>query len=169
MLLARVTAGEQPTQATPDIAARIHEADLLRRKASPLCPVIVQPQDNATTEVRAGPKSCRERIVKILVTICNQWRHIWRNYHIQDESERPEQGKLLCELDGRADFPDANENLGPKIGRRRITAALFLHDPFDGFFQAVFAQAGTTFSQMLLDLGAVQVVQLTIDIAVDVV
>src|SRR5712692_5403337 len=42
----------------------------------------------------------------------------------------PAKARLLSELDSRADFPDADENLGAQLGRRRVAGAVLLHDPF---------------------------------------
>src|SRR5512142_1028242 len=74
---------------------------------------------------------------------------------------------LLGELDSRADFPDPDENLGPQLGRRRVAAAVLLHHPLDRLFQAVLAQAGPALVQVLADLGAVQVFQLAVEVAID--
>src|SRR5579864_5926198 len=79
----------------------------------------------------------------------------------------PGTGRLLSELDSRADFPDADEYLGAQLGRRRIAAAVLLHDPFHRLLEAVLAQAGPALVQMLTDLGAVHVVQLAVQVAVD--
>src|SRR5262245_49893215 len=74
---------------------------------------------------------------------------------------------LLSELDRGADFRDADEDLGPQLGRRRVTAAVLLHYPLDRLLQAVLAQAGPALVQVLADLGAVQVVQLAVQVTVD--
>src|SRR5262249_11191832 len=76
-------------------------------------------------------------------------------------------GPLLGELDRGADFPDADENLGAQLSRRGVTAAVLLHHPLDHLLQAVLAQAGPALVQMLADLGAVQLVQFAVQVAVD--
>jgi hypothetical protein len=112
---------------------------------------------------------------------------MWRNCHTPGKSERgpvpavtwgtllapggrppePSEGRLLSELDGGADFGDADENLGAQFGRRGVAAAVLLHHPLDRLLQAVLAQAGPAFVQVLTDLGAVQLGQLAVQVAVD--
>src|ERR1035441_10461401 len=71
---------------------------------------------------------------------------------------------LLGELDGRADFPDPDENLRAQLSGRRITAAVLLHHALYYFFQAVFTQAGAALVEVLADLRAVHVV---FEVAID--
>src|SRR5260370_1345090 len=94
----------------------------------------------------------------------NQRWHMRRNCHTPDESDLV---PLLSELDSRADFPDAEENLRAQLRWRRVAAAVLLHQAFDRLLQAVLAQTGAALIQVLADLGAAHVVQFAVQVAVD--
>src|SRR5437763_4931438 len=106
---------------------------------------------------------------------------MWRNCHTPGKSVRgsgadsassggqppaPPKPVLLSELDGGADFPDADEDLGAQFSRGRVAAAVLLHHPFDRLLQAVLAQAGPALVQVLADLGAIQIAQLAVQVAI---
>src|SRR2546429_9145705 len=103
-----------------------------------------------STPGKIGARACADRYLGTLLVPGD------------DPQASPEGRRLLSELDGGADFPDADENLGAQFGRRGVAAAVLLHHPFDRLLQAVLAQAGPAFVQVLTDLGAVQVVQLAV-------
>src|SRR3984957_13411488 len=74
---------------------------------------------------------------------------------------------LLGELDGGADLADADEDFRAQVRGGRAAAAGLGHQPLHRFLEAVLAQAGAAFVQMLPDLRAVDVADLTVQIAVD--
>src|SRR5260370_5635255 len=94
----------------------------------------------------------------------NQRWHMRRNCHTSDESDVL---PLLSELDSRADFPDADENLRAQLRWRRVAATVLLQHAFDRLFEAVLAQTGAALIQVLPDLHAVHVVQLAVQVAID--
>src|SRR5579871_6792281 len=63
--------------------------------------------------------------------------------------------RLLGELDRGADFADADEDFRAQVGGGRVAAAVLGHEPLDRLLEAVLAQAGAAFVQVLADLRAV--------------
>jgi len=94
----------------------------------------------------------------------NQMWHMLPNCPTPGKSDG---SRLLRELDRGPDFTDTDQNLRAQVGGRRVAAAVLGHEPLDRLLQAVLAQAGAAFVQMLTNLRAVHVADLAVEIAVD--
>src|SRR5580693_8335008 len=148
------------TRSTRYSAARTHGADLPNVQLPTARRISSKVKDNVATTDLAGPNL----IVSVIVTMGNQMWHMLRNCPTPGKSDG---SRLLRELDRRPDFTDTDENFRAQVGGRRVAAAVLGHEPLNRLLEAVLAQAGAAFVQMLADLRAVHVAQLAVQIAVD--